>query len=788
VTDSEISGDLGASNSFAALLRGFRYRAGLTQEALAERATLSSRAISELERGTKLGPHRTTVDLLASALNLSVEERELLESSTRRKRGFRTARLVEAGQTVFPEPPTPLVGRERDVSEVVHRLQHDGVRLLTLTGPGGVGKTRVVIAVARALREDYPGGTTFLSLAPLRDARLIASTLVACLKLPATSGRNDDDLLVAHFERREAILVLDNFEHVLEGAPLVSMLLHACPRLKVIATSRSPLRLQGEQRVDVAPLQIPSPAEVAHREAVGRYPSVQLFVQRARAVRQDFTLSDANVATIAEICRKVDGIPLAIELAAARIAHLSPQSLLARLNHPLEVLTIGPADAPERQQTMTNAIAWSYHLLAQPERRVFRWLSMFAGGWDLQIAEGVCAGQSDGTPLLERLSALIDAGLVFIVDRSESRPRYHMLEVIREYAAEKLATSGEEEEARSAHAAFFSQLARQAEPELWGIDQKAWLNRLERDHDNLHVALGWLIDRADVELGMRMALDLSRFWYLRGHFRESRALCDELLALPQRCGLERLRSALLEGFMVIPLRQGDYAVARTYMDEALALAQQVGNVRFIASTHASLAFVARLQGEYVAARLALNEGLRLARSLGDTALIANCLHHLGLLVLDADHDPDNALMLNGESLALYRQIGDSRMVAVLLGTLGRVARLRGSFTEARGLLVQAVTALRDLGDLAVLPQMLYTLAAVDADRGHLEHAVRLQAAAQHMEQSVGTEVWPVYLQERDSYLDMVRSALGEAVFAARWEEGHAMTPEQTMAYALLERW
>jgi predicted ATPase/transcriptional regulator with XRE-family HTH domain len=786
VSDSETTADRVSSNSFATLLRGFRRRVGLTQEALAERATLSSRAISELERGTKTGPHRTTVALLASALNLSVEERHLLESSTRRKRGYRTARLTEEGQTVFPEPPTPLVGRERDVLEVVHRLRHEGARLLTLTGPGGVGKTRVVIAVARAMQEDCPDGTTFVSLAPLRDARLIASTLVACLKLSAASGRSDEDCLVAHFKRREAILVLDNFEHLLEGAPLVSMLLRACPRLKVIVTSRIPLRIHGEQRVDVGPLQVPERADVIHPEAAGRYPSVRLFVQRARAVRRDFALSDANVATITEICRKLDGIPLAIELAAVRIAHLSPQSLLTRLNHRLEVLTTGPTDAPERQQTMTNAIAWSYSLLAQPQRRVFRRLSVFAGGWDLQAAEAVCEGLADGMSLLERLSALIDASLVVIENRSEDQPRYRMLEVIREYAAENLAASGEEEEARNAHATFFSELTRQAEPELWGIDQKAWLNRLERDHDNLHVALRWMIDCADAEPGMRMAVNLSQFWYLRGHFRESRALCTELLALPQRRGLQALRSALLEGIMVIPLRQGDYSVARAYADEALALAHEVGDLRLTASTHASLGFAARLQGDYVTARLALDEGLRLARILGDVTLVARCLHHLGLLALEADNDLGNAWVLNDESLALYQQIGDSRMIAVLHGTLGRVARHRGAPLQARELLVESISALRDLGDLGLMPQMLYTLAAVDADFGHMERAVRLQAAAHHMEQVVGTEVWPVHRQERDSYLGMVRSALGEAAFAHMWEESHAMTPEQTMAYALME--
>src|SRR5947209_8312205 len=489
--NNPLAADLPVAASFGELLRHFRRRAGLTQEELAERANVSARAISDLERGAKQGPHRTTVALLAGALLLSADERVLLDRSTRRTRG--PLRAVDAERPVpWPEPPTSLVGRRRDVEEAVHRLRWGGVRLLTLTGPGGVGKTRVILATTHALRNDCPGGPTYVSLASLRDAHLVGPTLARALGLRDAGNGGIEEALLAHLQERDTIIVLDNFEHLTEGAGLVSSLLQGCPRVRFLVTSRTALKLQGEHRMEIAPLEVPGEGVQVNAEAAARYPAVELFAQRAAAARRDFALTESTLPAVIEICRRLDGLPLAIELAAARIAHLSPQGLLMRLSRRLPLLIDGPADLPSRQQTMWDTIAWSYDLLDDAERSLLRHLSVFAGGWSLEAAEAVC-GQAEGETraLFAGLSALIDKSLVLVDELAEGEPRYRMLEIVREFAGEQLTALGEQEAMRGRHAVHFLAFAEGAEPLLGGPDQARWLECLEREHDNLRAALDY---------------------------------------------------------------------------------------------------------------------------------------------------------------------------------------------------------------------------------------------------------------------------------------------------------
>jgi len=492
---------------------------------------------------------------------------------------------------------------------------------------------------------------------------------------------------------------------------------------------------------------------------------------------------DDNAPAVAEICSRLDGLPLAIELAAARIKLFPPQALLQRMSNRLTFLTGGARDRPTRQQTLRGAIDWSYSLLTPAEQVLFARLSIFAGGWTFEAAEAACDGDGE-LDLLEGMASLVDGSLVR--QEGEDEPRFSMLETIQEYAGEKLEVRGEGEEIRAAHARHFLDLADEANRHLHGPEQLRRLDQLERDHDNLRAALHWVIERGDTEFALRLAWSLSFFWYFRGHCREGRAVGTAVLALATRPELASLRTKLLERIGILALRQGDYPAARAYLDDGVALARQVRDPSVLVGTLGALGFAARVQDDYAAARSALEEGLALAREQGNTPQVANIFHHRGLLALEGDQDLEAAWALNEQSLALYRQIGNRRMVGLVLGGMGRVARGRGSLVEARALLLESVIALREIGDLGPMPQMLYTLAGVDADSGQLERAVRLQAAAMEMEVIVGSSVWPANRRESDGWLGLARAAVGEARFATAWAEGQAMTVERAVAYALEE--
>ena len=499
-----------------------------------------------------------------------------------------------------------------------------------------------------------------------------------------------------------------------------------------------------------------------------------------------FAVTARIAAAVAEVCRRLDGIPLALELAAARLTVLPVEQIAARLDQRFRLLTGGSRTALPRQQTLRAAIDWSYDLLPEPERVSFGRLSVFAGGWTLEAAEAVCAGGATAADdVLEQLARLVDRSLV-VAEVGGGLARYRLLETLRQYGRERLAARGEAEAVSERHATYYQGLAEVAAPELRGPDQTAWLDRLETEHENLRAALRWAIEHANAEVGLRLAAGLGYFWYFRGHFSESRTLQAAVLALPAGPELAALRTELLRGMGMLALRQGDYPAARAALEEGLAIARQVGDRRVLAPTLTTLGFVARVQDDYPAARPALQEGLTVACEVGDTFHTAMALHHLGLLALEADRDLDAAWSLNEQSLALYRQLGNRRMAAVVLGNMGRVARARGDLAAARAVLAESVVALRDVGDPGPIPQMLYTLAAVHADEGSLGGAMRLQAAATKLEEVVGTSVWPANRRESEGWLERARAVLGEASVTSAWAQGQAMTLEQAVTYALEE--
>ncbi len=709
--------------SFADLLKLYRTGACLTQEELAERANLSARSISDLERGIKQRPHRSTVDLIVAALDLTSEEREELEESIQRRRG--AYRIVGSASrntppTTVPVPPTPLVGRERDLAEAVHRLRWGGVRMLTIIGPGGVGKTRLGIAMAHALEGDAQDGVFYVPLAPLRDADLIALTLLRALELRQTSGRPADEILISALRKRDMMLVLDNFEHLLSATDLLSRMLHECPRLRLVVTSRTALKIQGEQRFELAPLDLPGPEQLANLDTLAGYPAVELFVERARAIKRSFELSEANLRTVVEICSRLDGLPLAIELAAARINTLTPQALLMRLDQRLRVLTDGVKDLPDRQRTMSDAIAWSYHLLDAPAQRLFRRLSIFAGGWSLDAAEWVDRHQ--GAVLLRDLDALVDSSMIQGRETADGEPRYSMLETVREYGAAQLEAEGALDEVREAHASYFHELAERALVELTRPEADIWLTRLKHEEGNLRAALRWLADTERIQEGLSLAGALWRFWYTRGSFSEGRSWLSRFLE-PAGAGQVEpaLRARACFGLGAMAYSQSDFDTARAQYDESLALWRGLGDDAGVAAALNGLGTVAISTGDYARAERLLSECVELRRRDRDRFGLAAALNNLANAAR-YQGDLQRAAALYDESLEIHAEGTAPLGAAATLNNLAQLMLLRGNYQRARELSEQALALAREFDMKFGAAQALGDLGSLAIELGDLKSA------------------------------------------------------------------
>ena len=471
---------------------------------------------------------------------------------------FPPLRTLESHSNNLPLQPTPLVGREREVLEVCGRLRQEEVRLLTLTGPGGTGKTRLALQAAADLLEDFEDGVFFVALATVTDPDLFLKEIAGVLGLQESGDVPLEEILKEYLGRRELLLVLDNFEQILSDAPLVGELLSATPRLKVLVTSRIPLGIYGEHEYAVPPLTVPDPRRLPDIGALSQYEAVRLFIERAGAAKAGFEITSENAPAIAEICARLDGLPLAIELAAARIKLLPPKAILTRLANRLKLLTGGAKDLPARQRTLRGAIEWSHDLLDEGERTLFARLAVFSGGRTLEAIEAVCDAEGD-LPIdaFDGVSSLLDKSLLTRHEGPQEEPRFVMLETIHEYAREKLEVSGEAEETRRLHAEYFLAYAEEAEPELVGAEQIEWMDRLEAEHDNLRVALSWSVEAGEVESVLRMAGSLSLFWSVRGYSSEGRGWCEEALAR-DAAHESPMRAKVLLGLGIMAWRQSDY--------------------------------------------------------------------------------------------------------------------------------------------------------------------------------------------------------------------------------------
>jgi predicted ATPase/class 3 adenylate cyclase/Tfp pilus assembly protein PilF len=741
---------------------------------------------------------------------------------------FPALRSLDARSHNLPVQPTPLVGREEEVRAIHARLAEDGSRLLTLTGPGGTGKTRLALQGAAELLDDFEHGVRAVFLASVRDPAMVLPTIASSLGLRDGGPRPVVEDLVEYLKSKRLLLVLDNFEQVIGAAPDVPRILAACPGVKMLVTSREALRVYGEQELPVPTLACPG-LDVPHTpEQQAAYPAVTLFVQRARAVRPAFALTAENAAAVGEICRKLDGLPLAIELAAARVKLFPPAALAERLGRRLDLLTSGPRDLPARQQTLRGAIDWSHELLGESDRAVFRGLAAFVSGAPFDAAEVVCgpafAGNAGGVEVLAALESLVNKSLLRQSEEGDGEPRVTMLETLREYARERLVESGEAQEVWRRHAAYYRNLAERVEPLLQGGDQPATLALVQREHDNLRAAISRSLASGDVETAARTASAIWWFWWVHGHLREGRDWLERVLA--QGEGLPTaLRAKVLTNAGGLAYQQGDHAGALSFLEAGLEAARSTGQRAELSRVLGNLGTVAIDMGDYARAESLYVEALAIDRELGDRRGLAYNLGNLGVMAFYKGDDA-RAAALYQESLDLHRELGDKHSVAVTLNNMGDVARMQGHFERAeklynqsleqvhdlegrhiqahvisnlgdlarqqgdlpraRELYADALTAARELGQRREAAITLGGVVSLALAEGRPERTARLAAAVTRLQEEIRYRRRPEERRELEAAVEGARARLGEAAFASAWTAGTAMSFEDVIAYALEE--
>ena len=735
---------------------------------------------------------------------------------------FLPLRSLDTLPNNLPRQLTSFVGRESELAKIQGLLRMSP--LLTLTGTGGVGKTRLAIQAASDLLNEYHDGVWFIELGPLGDPDRVPHTAASALTLRERPGRSAMETLVDYLEPKQSILILDNCEHLLPAAAaLADGLLRACPALRVLATSREGLGAVGETLYPVPSLSVPDPERLPAVGELTRSEGIRLFTERATAVMPAFTLTERNARAVAEICRRLDGIPLAIELAATRVKAMSVEQIASRLDDRFRLLTGGGRTALPRHQTLQAALDWGHNLLSDGERVLFRRLSVFAGGFTLEAVEQVGAGDGVAAPdVLDLVTHLVERSLVAF-DAPEGDARYRLLETIRQYAQVKLLDAGEADAVRQAHLDYYLELAEQADPHLRGPAQMAWLARLATEHDNLRAALGWSLARPDgAEVGIRLAGALQWFWFLRGPVTEGREWLERTLS--RGAGVPAAaRARALAGLGMFHWRLDSYANARTALEESLTLARGLANgsaigyalhhlahvMSFLGSFHQMLemfeesvshfrgsgntwgtAWSLRCmgdallkQGDPAGAVPRLEESLALVRQTGDRWVLAHGLHSLARLATDqGDHDRANALF--EESLAIWREAGDSWNIAITQSELGNVAYRQGRHPQAAALYRESLQRHWDYGDKGSTSKVLEAQARLALARGRSDRAAQLLGTAGALREAIGLALGPVERADLDRTVAKAQEALGDRRFDTAYAEGHTMSVDQAIEQAL----
>lgn len=689
---------------FGEWLKQRRKELDFTQDELARLIDCSPATIRKIESGERK-PSRQMVELLARVLEVPSTQHEAFSrlarhgehaphidvphASSTAADGASTQPAPIASPAKAPEALnnlpvylTPLIGREEEIDSLTATLLRQDVRLLTLLGPPGIGKTRLAIEAARLVAGHFSHGVAFVALAPITDPELVAGTIAQSLGVKEASSQTVRAALLAYLSDKQLLLVLDNFEQVVAAVPLLTEILITCPGVKLLTTSREALHVRAEKQYPVPPLNLPADAALLTPGELLRYPAVQLFVDRAEAVRPDFTLNSDNAEAVATLCARLDGLPLAIELAAARSRLLTPQEIVTRLSRSLPLLTGGPRDLPSRQQTLRGAIKWSYDLLDATEQHLFARLGVFVGGCTLDAAEAICNVRGDLPPVLDSIASLVDKNLLRQESGTNGESRFTMLETIREYALERLEESGEAPAIRRYHAEFFLAIIVAADLEAKGTSQGDWLNQFEAEHDNLRAALTWAIEQGEGQFALQIVGGLWRFWYVRSHMTEGRRWLAEALFLPSSQTRNTARARALNGAGNLAYTQSDHQAALALHEQSLAISREIGDRKGIAGSLNNIALIARYRGDNDTARALLEEAIKINRDLGNRRWEAINLNNLGSILHNLGDYPA-AYALQEQSLAIFTDLKDNWGMAMCYVDMGRMSNDQGDYAAAR---------------------------------------------------------------------------------------------------------
>ncbi|MGH2806701.1 MAG: tetratricopeptide repeat protein [Actinomycetota bacterium] len=692
-----------------------------------------------------------------------------------------TVPVAEKPRFALPIQPTVFVGREAEAAAVRELLADPDVRLLTLTGPGGIGKTRLAFEVAQEIQDRYADGMAYALLGQVREPSLVLPTIARAVGARESAKGSVLDALKEALGDKDILLILDNFEHVLDAGPHLAELLAACPGLTVLVTSRSALNLRSEHEFEVPPLDLHRPG---HLEVGLDAPSeaVRLFVDRAKSANAAFELTEENEQIIREICARLDGLPLAIELAAARARLLTPELMLQKLHNRLELLSRGPRDLPARQQTLRALLDWDYELLDEHRRLTLRRLAVFVGGFSLAAAEQVLLEPEEMIDVLESVDSLVRKSLIRQQEALYGEPRFGMLNSIRDYALEKLTETGEEAALRDRHAEYFLELALQANARLREADQKRWLDTLEAEHGNMRVALRWLADSGQTELEMELAGNLARFWEFRGYLTEGQQRLEGALSRATSPPPE-LRALCLDGAGILARSQGELKRASILLEECISLRRELGDIRALAGSLKNLGTIYADRGDLATTRRLYEEALGLYRDATDDFGVAILQNNIG--VLDTyEENWDDAGSLYDESLKFFRGHGDTQGVARGLMNLGEVRMMQGALEEAEDMLKESFVLFEEIGSRWDIAYVLEGMGHVVARRGRPEDAAKLYGAAESLREVLGSPLPPNEIETYEKHVARAREAMDAAAFEAAWLQGRGFDIGQALAFAL----